>query len=163
MVDGGFKIFASKCGYKGDINQWQDLHNILTACYEALFRQAMEEFSKSDEEKKFEIFWEWVEKLRGDEHNQVCRFWAQMLVYLHAYTGFYFAVRSGNWLLRISCLKVLTELFFAYSRDKYEVVSTNALADSYTYPAEILEEFRNGQWTVSVKGRPFHSLKLMSA
>ena len=59
--------------------------------------------------------------------------------------------------------KLLTELFFAYSRDKYEVVSTNALADSYTYPSEIIEEFKNGQWTVSVKGRPFHSLALDEA
>ena len=111
MADGGFKIFASKCGHKGEINQWQDLHNILTACYEALFREAMEEFSKTDKEKKSEIFWEWMEKLRGENHNQVCRFWAQMLIYLHAYTGFYFAVRSGNWLLRNSCLKLLTIIF----------------------------------------------------
>ena len=39
IADGGFKIFASQCGHKGDINQWQDLRNILTACYEALFRR----------------------------------------------------------------------------------------------------------------------------
>ena len=47
----GFKIFASKCGHKGDINQWQDLHNILTACYEALFRQAIEEFLRRTRRK----------------------------------------------------------------------------------------------------------------
>ena len=51
-----------------------------------------------------------------------------------------------------------TELFFAYSRDKYEVVSINALSDGYTYPAEMIEQFKKGQWTVNVKGRPFHSL-----
>ena len=76
---------------------------------------------------------------------------------------FYFAIRSGNWLLRNSCLKVLTELFFAYSRDKYEVLSIHALSDSYTYPKEMLQLFKNGQWTVSVKARPFHSLALDEA
>ena len=98
-----------------------------------------------------------------EDKNQVCRFWAQTLVYLHAYAGFYFAVRSGNWLLRNSCLKKITELFFAYSRDKYEVVSIKALADSYTYPKEMISQFEKGQWTVSVKGHPFHNLALDEA
>ena len=38
--------------------------------------------------------------------------------------------------------------FFSYSRDKYEVLSISALADSYTYPKQILENFKkmvNGQ------------------
>ena len=91
-----------------------------------------------------------------------------MLVYLHAYTGFYFAIRSGNWGLRIATLKILNELilnelFFAYSRDNYEVLNINALADSYTYPDEVLEALKNGEWTVSVKGRPYHSLALDEA
>ncbi len=60
-------------------------------------------------------------------------------------------------------LKILTELFFAYSRDKYEVLSTHALADSMTYPPEILTSFLNGQFTVSVKGRPFHNQALDEA
>ena len=51
-----------------------------------------------------------------------------------------------------SCLKVLTELFFAYSRDKYEVLSINALGDSFKYPKEVVDYFMNGQWTVSAKG-----------
>ena len=88
-------------------------------------------FSKTDKDKKFEIFWAWVKKLRGNEHNQVCRFWAQMLIYLNAYTGFYFSICSGNWLLRNSCLKLLTELF-AYSRDKYEVVQMHLLIVTLT-------------------------------
>ena len=91
-----------------------------------------------------------------------------MLVYLHAYTGFHFAIRSGNWGLQIATLKILNELilnelFFAYSRDNYEVLNINALADSYTYPDEVLEALKNGEWTVSVKGQPYHSLALDEA
>ena len=55
------------------------------------------------------------------------------------------------WLLR-PCLKELTELFFAYSRDKYKELSINALADSYTYPKQVRKYFKNGQWTVIKAG-----------
>ena len=72
-----------------------------------------------------------------EEHNytrsstsEVCRFWLQMMIYIHAYIGFYFAVRSGNWELRNSSLRVLAELFFTYSRDKYEVLVINSISDS---------------------------------
>ena len=86
-----------------------------------------------------------------------------MLMYLHAYLGFYFAVRSGNWFLRNSCLMVLCEQFFAYSRNKYEVLITNAIASTYTYPEDITHNFAHGQWTVSVKGKPFHNIALDEA
>ena len=93
-------------------------------------------------------------------HNNLARFWMQILIYLHAYAGFYFAVRSGNWLLRNSCLKVITE---SYSRDKYEVLCLSALSNTYSYPSEIPKFFVHGQWTVSVRGRPYHNLALDEA
>ena len=110
LNDGGFKLFAAKCGHKGDISQWQDIHNVLVATYEALLQSAVDEYTtvNKDENKNF---WEWVNKLSTSNNDQVCCFWSQMLIYLHAYVGFFFAIRSGNWLLRNSCLKVLTELF----------------------------------------------------
>ena len=104
-------------------SQWQDIHNILTACHEALLTSAVNDFHtiyKGDCDK----FWQWLDSLTANTNtNEVCGFWAQMLKYLHAYTGFYFAIKSGNWLLRNSCLKILTELFFAYSRDKINMKS----------------------------------------
>ena len=73
-----------------------------------------------------------------------------MFIYLQAYIGFYFSIRSGNRSLRTSCLKKLNELFFAYARDKYEVLGIHTLADAYTYPDEVLKQFMDGQWTVLV-------------
>ena len=35
--------------------------------------------------------------------------------------------------------------FFAYARDKYEVLSIHTLADTYTYPDEVLKLFQDGQ------------------
>ena len=77
--------------------------------------------------------------------------------------GLYFVVRSGNWELRNSSLRVLAELFFAYSRDKYEVLVINSLADSVIYPKDIMGHFLNGEWTVSVKGQPYHNQALDEA
>ena len=86
LADGGFKVFLAKCGHKGDVTQWQDLHNVIIACYESLLRLAVKEYSSSTSSAEIE-FWNWVANLRGEDHNQVCRFWAQMLLYLHAYAG----------------------------------------------------------------------------
>ena len=47
--DGGFKIFSAKCGHKGDITQWQDIHIILTACHEALLTSAVCAFKTTHE------------------------------------------------------------------------------------------------------------------
>ena len=64
-----------------------------------------------------------------------------MMIYMCAYVGFYIAVRSGKWELRNSSLRVLCELFFAYCRDKYEVLVVNSISDSIMYPKDILEHF----------------------
>ena len=31
LNDEGFKVLAAKCGHKGDISQWQDIHNVIVA------------------------------------------------------------------------------------------------------------------------------------
>ena len=144
------------------MTQWQDIHNILVACHESLTRAAILEISKLGRETS-DNFWQWLNDLSKQNKNSIYKFSSQILIYLHAYSGFYFSIMSGNWLLRNSCLKILTELFFAYSRDKYEVISVNALNDSYKYPQEVIDHFMKGQWTVSVKGRLFHNLALKEA
>ena len=48
LNDGGFKVFAAKCGHKGDICQWQDIHNVLVATYEALLKSAVDEYTNLD-------------------------------------------------------------------------------------------------------------------
>lgn len=57
LADVGFKVFASKCGHKGDTSQWQDLHNVIIA---SLCRLSVEEFNKSDNEKEYNKFWKWI-------------------------------------------------------------------------------------------------------
>ena len=163
ILDGGFRQISGQCGHKGEVSQWQDIHNVILATYESLLRCAVEDYCKTIDIENTNVaqedeFWKWVYKHRNESKDELCKFWLQMLLYMHAYIGFYFAVRSGNWGLRNSCLKVITEMYFAYGRDKYEVLSVTALADSFTYPPDVLDYFMQGEFTVSVKGRPYHNL-----
>ena len=85
LQDGGFKQFSAKCGHKGDISQWQDIHNVLTACHEALLRLAMEEYQtvKQGDPYTAKEFWVWVDGLTGEGNNEVTQFWGQILTYRH--------------------------------------------------------------------------------
>lgn len=63
LGDGGFKEFAKQCGHKGDVTQWQDIHNIIVACYESLTIAAITEYSKLGMENTPEKFWQWLGNL----------------------------------------------------------------------------------------------------
>lgn len=82
---------------------------------------------------------------------------------LNAYVAYYFAIRSGNWQLRNESLKIITQLFFAYSHNKYECLCVNTICNSLTCPKEFAEYFKDGQWTCSMYGNPYHNLALDEA
>ncbi len=45
ILDGGYSEFAKMCGHKGkEIKQWQDIHNILIAIYEALLKDSVSRY-----------------------------------------------------------------------------------------------------------------------
>ena len=58
MWDGGLKEFAIKCGYKANniISQWQDIHLLLLATYEALMRKATNEYMQitTDKDRRYQ-------------------------------------------------------------------------------------------------------------
>ena len=120
ILNGGFACFVRKCGHKSEVTQWQDIHQVLTAMYEAITKL---QYCKSNN-----INTQFL-------NDQLSCFWSKILVYLHAYAGFYFAVRSGNCFLRNSCLKVFSELYFAYARNKYEVLCISAFIPHRTNPS----------------------------
>ena len=85
------------------------------------------------------------------------RFWAIVLEYMNAYTGYYFSIRSGNWNLRNACMPKLAELCFAYAHNKYEELVCKSIRDAKKLPTEVLAAFARGEWVVSVTGNPYHS------
>ena len=160
LWDGGLKEMCNCCGQE-DITQWQDIHNLLAALHEVLLWQLVNKY-KQDQPQ--ENFWEFIAHLSEDSnHNRVSQFWAQMTYMINSYMGFFFAIRSGNFMLRNSCLKIMAPIFFAYSRNNYEELTLNTLTDSLTLPQYILDKFMHGEWTASIKGRPYHNVALDEA
>ena len=109
--DGGLKQFCSACGIKGELSQWQDIHIMLLSAYEVLLEISTNEYNATQDVIKVS-YWEWLESLTQPSNtNEVSRFWSQVLIVLHYYSGFYFSIRSGNWYLRNAFLKALSPIF----------------------------------------------------
>ena len=99
-------------------------------------------------------------RMRNEVYTTKHYVWAGLLKIINAYIGLYFAIRSGNFMLRNSCIKDIASLFYAYSRDKYEELTLTNLQDYLTFPQELLDQLMSGEWTVSCKGNPYHNLAI---
>lgn len=79
------------------------------------------------------------------------------------YMSLHTAVRTSNWKLRLSSLKLMAPLFFSFDKTHYQRIIPQHLADLKNYPKEILQCLESGGFTVSLKGRTNHSLALDEA
>ena len=52
LNDRRFKVFVAKCGHKGDISQWQEIHSVLLARHEALIKSSVEGYRTVDKDIK---------------------------------------------------------------------------------------------------------------
>ncbi len=155
--DGGLQQLSKICKHMKDIVQWRDIHNMLSSLHECLLYEAVSEMEKCD----ITNIDDWIsKKMAVDNLDEVSRFWAQTLRYLNAYTGYFMAIRSGNFNLRNAYLPVLTELFFAYSHNKYEELACQTMNDVFKLPEDIRNHFLNGEWTISITANPFHNVAL---
>ena len=140
---------------------------ILLALHETLLCKAVDSCYTANEpvdKINYETYSKWLTSLQSEANNkQITQFWVDILSYLNAYVGYYFSVRSGNWLLRNSCLREHLPLIFAYSHNKYEELSCTAIMDTLTFPQDIIQTLLNGGWTVSVRGRAYHNIALDEA
>ena len=146
LWDGGLKQLSHDCGHKKLPTQWQEVHMLLLALHETLLRKAVLKYSEVQEpdSSKYEAFTEWLKDIELDSNNdRTSQFWASIMSYLHAYVGYYFSDRSGNWLLRNSCLRTLLLLIFAYNYNKYEELCCTAIMDTLTLSSDLTKRFLN--------------------
>ena len=73
-----------------------------------------------------------------------------------AYVGFYLAIRSGDWDLRMACLKKMAAVFTAFDHLTYQRLISQHLADVLCMPPAILTAFRHGAFVVSISGNSWH-------
>ena len=79
------------------------------------------------------------------------------------YIALFVSIRSTNWLLRIAAIKLMAPIFSAFDRPTYRKLIPQHLADCLLLPSEVQEHFSCGGFTVSIKGRPWHSIGLDEA
>ena len=93
------------------------------------------------------------------EKDETFKFWGEFVFKdCFAYVSLYLAIRSGNWNLRIAGIKSMSALFTAYDRQKYQKLVPQHIVDLLTIPNDVLSHLEQGGFTISLKGRPCHSV-----
>ena len=104
LWDGGFHDMARICGQHKEVHQWKDIHRIISGIHESLLRVALSQTMGNPLQIENLVL-----SLKSDKNNdEISRFWSSTFEYVHAYMGYYFSIRSGNWNLRNACLPKLT-------------------------------------------------------
>ena len=75
----------------------------------------------------------------------------------------YLALRSGNWNLRVACMKMMAPNFCAYDHMTYKRLICGHIADLLTLPEPVQKCFSEGGFVVSCKGRAWHSIAVDEA
>ena len=123
-------------------------------------KQMLEDFSeKYDFQQDFTKFMETQASL-----NKTWKFWAQFVFEdCFAYVSLFLAMRSGRWDLRIAAIKSMAALFTAFDRPNYQKLIPQHIVNMLTIPKEILSHLSLGGFTVSIRGRPCHSVGIDEA
>ena len=104
---------------------------------------------------KFEIFMK-----EQTEKYQTWHFWSQFVFEdCFAYISQYLAMRSGQWDLRMAAIKSMAALFTAFDRPNYQKLIPQHIVDMLTIPEDLLSKLSHGGFTVSIRGRPGHSVE----
>ena len=86
-------------------------------------------------------------------NDKTIKFWYQFVfIDCFSYLCLYLAIRSSNWNLHLSSLKMMSPLFSAFNRDFYERIIPYHIADIESFPSEVLQCLINDGFTVSMSG-----------
>ena len=81
-----------------------------------------------------------------------------MFVDAMAYVSLFFAIRSGDWHLRMSSVKSTAAVFTAFDHPTYQKLISNHLSDLLSLPRSVLLMFEQGAFVVNITGRSWHSV-----
>lgn len=96
--------------------------------------------------------------------DATANFWSQFVFQdCYAYVALFLAIRSGNWDLRMAAIKSMAPLFAAFDRVKYQKLIAMHIVDMLSLPTDTLSHLQSGGFTVSIKGRPCHSIGIDEA
>ena len=96
--------------------------------------------------------------------SQTLQFWCQFLFQdCLAYIALFLAIRSGDWELRVAAMKLMVPLFTSFDRPKYSKLIPHHFLEMYRLPTAVLAHLKKGGFTVSILGRPCHSIGIDEA
>lgn len=73
------------------------------------------------------------------------------------------ALRSGDWDVRMTCLKMMAPVFTAFDYPNYQKLIWQHLADVLCMPSSIVSAFEHGAFVVSISGKSWHSVAIDEA
>ena len=104
-----------------------------------------------DEGKLSSEFCKYLSDLSAQDDT--CKLWGKFVLEdCLPYIGLYFAMRSGNWNLRMYSVKEMAPLFSAYNRITYRKLIPQHIAELLRAPPELLSCLQNGGFVVSLSG-----------
>ena len=110
----------------------------------------------------FDSFKDFVQNLACKDDTW--RFWVQCVFEdMMAYICLYLALRSGDWQLRVACIKKMAPVFTAFDHVHYVNLIAQHLADLLTMPQSMLTMFEQGAFVVSISGTTHHSVAMDEA
>ena len=117
-------------------------------------------FYLKSELKLEEKFYSFVEM--KSEQDDTWFFWSQYVFHdCCAYVNLFLSIRTSNWYLRQSSLKLMVPLYSACDSTTYQKLIPHHIADIVnTYPDHVRNCLQSGAFTVSITGHPGHSVAL---
>ena len=104
-----------------------------------------------DEEKLSSEFHRYLSDL--STQDDTCKLWGKFVLEdCLPYIGLYFAMRSGNWNLRMYSIKGMAPLFSAYDRITYQRLNPRHIAELLRASPELLSCLQNEGFVVSLSG-----------
>ena len=114
-----------------------------------------------DLSEKYENF---QQDFRKFINKKTWQFWARFVFQdCFAYVTLHLAIRSGKWDLWMAAIKSMAALFTGFDRPNYQKLMPQHIVNMLTLPKEILSNLQKGGFTVSIKGRPCHSVAIDEA
>lgn len=92
------------------------------------------------------------------------KFWGEYILQTgFSYICLFSAIRSGNWELHLSSLKLMAPVFAAFDRTTYRKLIPQHLADCLLMPKEITNCLQRGGFSVSITGHKWHLVAIDEA
>ena len=96
--------------------------------------------------------------------QQTCQFWYEYIITNSlVYMTLFIAIRNGDWVLRMTAIKLMAAVFSAFDRPIYQCLVPQQLADLLCFPAPILQHLQKGAISVRLTKSKGHAVGLDEA